>query len=991
MQNSKISAAAAASSVLHREEEEDGRKEQQHRAQRRQEARRIVASLGVALQRAAGAGGAGRTRSGDAAMETDGEQNQQGASTNGSAPSGTSSRPSPMNSMSLYERQAVQALQALQRQPNAAQYFQQLMLQQQINNAAQLQNLAAVQQATLAASRQSSPSSSSSSQTTSTTTVNVTSGSGSTTSSRPMGASATSTISQSVLLSGTAGGQGQMYLRVNRSLRTPIPSQLIFMPGSTATTAVATVAQQPQAQQQQQEVPPTSSSSSQSDNDQVQNLAMRGLSGPKGVGVKTEAPERSDSAAYSLVQPSHQSTPQSPTKPSQPQPQPSHIKIPTYPQPTNLKAHPVSSSGASSSSSSSIPLSQLLLHGTRTLTTGTTAPTAAHTLVLTSNATSQPHGYPVGTATIKPAVNAQTLVVQPLQKTSLGAEKSGHGNGPIPIQPKTLQGLRLPLQLPSRNPPPILPAPPPASSSSQPPHTPHIPVQIVGARQSTLGNAQALALARGSCSQDGAAVLSSSSSLLTMVASIASREGGVVGRGVGLKTLQSPQEAPPLAQVSQVHPQANQSSGQSQNRQLASSPASCWPSTISSPPPSLSRSSLSLHLVTEEQRAASAGVTTNGDSSGGQTPQSKQTTGSLKRKSDSNSANDEHGPSPPRLQPVRDHASAIPANPVDAGSAAPPPPPPPPPASSPSPPASSPSPVLLVSRGTCGQGERAPPPQAVVKPQVLTHLIEGFVIQEGAEPFPVCGPVKDSAGEDLTNDSPDTNPSETVTTATVLKCEYCKNFAPASQFRGTKRFCSMSCAKSMYWFPRYNVSFRQHFGVRQGHGQRQAQDHSSDRDQSRGHLSNSDDEGGIARRRVPRRTSSEIASAKIAGRPVPAKCRSESSHSDEESSVEEDEDDPMSLSPASSASCHQPPPPLPAESSPPPTCLPASPSQWSVEEVSQFISSLQGCEDLASQFLSQEIDGQALLLLKEEHLMSTMNIKLGPALKICAHINSLRD
>uniref|UniRef100_A0A3P8RSP7 Polyhomeotic homolog 1 n=1 Tax=Amphiprion percula TaxID=161767 RepID=A0A3P8RSP7_AMPPE len=78
-------------------------------------------------------------------METDGEQNQQGASTNGSAASGTSSRPSPMNSMSLYERQAVQALQALQRQPNAAQYFQQLMLQQQINNA-QLQNLAAVQQ-----------------------------------------------------------------------------------------------------------------------------------------------------------------------------------------------------------------------------------------------------------------------------------------------------------------------------------------------------------------------------------------------------------------------------------------------------------------------------------------------------------------------------------------------------------------------------------------------------------------------------------------------------------------------------------------------------------------------------------------------------------------------------------------------------------------------------------------------------------------------------
>ncbi|TMS18422.1 Polyhomeotic-like protein 1 [Larimichthys crocea] len=869
----------------------------------------------------------------------------------------------------------IKALQALQRQPNAAQYFQQLMLQQQISNA-QLQNLAAVQQATLAASRQSSPSSSSSSQTTSTTAAIVTSGSGSTTSSRPMGASATSTISQSVLLSGTAGGQGQMYLRVNRSLRAPISSQLIFMPGSTATAAVATVTQQPQAQQQQQqEVTPTSSSSSQSDNDQVQNLAMRGVSGTKGVGVKTEAPERSDSAAYSLVQPSHQSNSQSPTKPNQPQPQPPHIKIPTYPQPTNLKAHPSSSSGASSSSStSSIPLSQLLLHGTRTLATGTTAPTAAHTLVLTSSAASQPHGYPVGTATIKPAVNAQTLVVQPLQKTSLSVEKSGHGNGPIPIQPKTLQGLRLPLQLPSRNPPPILPAPPPASGSTQPPQPPHIPVQIVGARQSTLGNTQALALARGSCCQDGAAVLSSSSSLLTMVASIASREGGVVGRGVGLKTLQSPQEAPPLAQVSQVHPQANQSSGQSQNGPLASNSSSSQSPTVSSPPASIPRASLSLPLAAEEQRGASAGVTTNGDSTGSQTPQGKQLTGSLKRKSDSNSANDEDGPSPPRLQPIRDHPSTLPTIPNEAGSAAPPPA------------SSSPSPVLAVSRGVCGQGERAPPPQAVVKPNVLTHLIEGFVIQEGAEPFPVCGSVKDSTGEDLTNDSPDTNQSETVTTATVLKCEYCKNFAPASQFRGTKRFCSMSCAKSMYWFPRYNVSFRQHFCMRQGQGQA----HAPDQDRGQGHLSNSDEEGGIARRRVPRRTSSEIASAKIAGRPIPVKCRSESSHSEEESSGEEDEDDPMSLSPASSASCHQPPPPLPTESSAP-SCLPASPGQWSVEEVSQFISSLQGCEELASQFLSQEIDGQALLLLKEEHLMSTMNIKLGPALKICAHINNLRD
>lgn len=44
---------------------------------------------------------------------------------------------------------------------------------------------------------------------------------------------------------------------------------------------------------------------------------------------------------------------------------------------------------------------------------------------------------------------------------------------------------------------------------------------------------------------------------------------------------------------------------------------------------------------------------------------------------------------------------------------------------------------LPLSRVGHGDKDRAPVPQAVVKPQVLTHVIEGFVIQEGAEPFPV--------------------------------------------------------------------------------------------------------------------------------------------------------------------------------------------------------------------------------------------------------------
>ncbi|KAI3374781.1 hypothetical protein L3Q82_021331 [Scortum barcoo] len=53
--------------------------------------------------------------------------------------------------------------------------------------------------------------------------------------------------------------------------------------------------------------------------------------------------------------------------------------------------------------------------------------------------------------------------------------------------------------------------------------------------------------------------------------------------------------------------------------------------------------------------------------------------------------------------------------------------------------------------------------------------------------------------------------------------------------------------------------------------------------------------------------------------------------------------------------------------------------------------SVWGGPDVAAEFRSQEIDGQALLLLTEDHLVSTMNLKLGPALKLCAHINSLKD
>ena len=54
---------------------------------------------------------------------------------------------------------------------------------------------------------------------------------------------------------------------------------------------------------------------------------------------------------------------------------------------------------------------------------------------------------------------------------------------------------------------------------------------------------------------------------------------------------------------------------------------------------------------------------------------------------------------------------------------------------------------------------------------------------------------------------------------------------------------------------------------------------------------------------------------------------------------------------------------------------------FQVAEVSEFVLKLTGCAGYANDFAKQEIDGQALMLLKTDHLMSVMFMRLGPALK----------
>lgn len=63
---------------------------------------------------------------------------------------------------------------------------------------------------------------------------------------------------------------------------------------------------------------------------------------------------------------------------------------------------------------------------------------------------------------------------------------------------------------------------------------------------------------------------------------------------------------------------------------------------------------------------------------------------------------------------------------------------------------------------------------------------------------------------------------------------------------------------------------------------------------------------------------------------------------------------------------------------------------FQISDVHDFIMTLEGCERYAHDFEEQEVDGRALLLLNEDHLLNALDIKLGPALKIIDQINSFR-
>uniref|UniRef100_UPI00358FF853 polyhomeotic-like protein 2 n=2 Tax=Myxine glutinosa TaxID=7769 RepID=UPI00358FF853 len=314
------------------------------------------------------------------------------------------------------------------------------------------------------------------------------------------------------------------------------------------------------------------------------------------------------------------------------------------------------------------------------------------------------------------------------------------------------------------------------------------------------------------------------------------------------------------------------------------------------------------------------------------------------------------------------------------------------------------------------------PPQAIVKPQILTHVIEGFIIQEGSEPFPVerrpLEAVKGSCAEQATVNGQLAAQRHTTVAKTAqgtvtgnggtkldlerdnqastenkideyLKCEFCGKMDLVQNFKKSRRFCSTGCVK------RYNVSF--------------CHDSRSDKTKR-------PERGRVGR---PRKIHSKVS---LRGPHLKRKHGvlsglDDSSHHSDNSSLDDNytpSSRPPLLSrrrPSASRESSGPPPLPPPPPAPHPPVLHREPSRpprrdegcsggpshrgdparWSVQEVWEFVSRLPGCRDVADEFRAQEIDGQALLLLKEDHLMTAMNLKLGPALKICAWITRLKE
>jgi len=244
-----------------------------------------------------------------------------------------------------------------------------------------------------------------------------------------------------------------------------------------------------------------------------------------------------------------------------------------------------------------------------------------------------------------------------------------------------------------------------------------------------------------------------------------------------------------------------------------------------------------------------------------------------------------------------------------------------------------PSTQTNTTASTDGEAGLVPTPKCVVKPQVLTHVIDGHIIKESSQPFPVSPSKKRSANgmsktiNDLEKMLDKDIEASSLSAPVRRKSEKDDKSAPPSSTAPIKR----------------------------GPGRPPGSNN---------------------------KTSEQNVKAKSTGEPPEKKSKP----------------DKESVAPLTNgSSLNKPTPPTPAPAPPVQPPLTAivkekdNPLKWNVSQVCDFIKNLPGCSDYVEDFAVQEIDGQALMLLQADHLMTAMSIKLGPALKICEQVKHLKD
>lgn len=240
-------------------------------------------------------------------------------------------------------------------------------------------------------------------------------------------------------------------------------------------------------------------------------------------------------------------------------------------------------------------------------------------------------------------------------------------------------------------------------------------------------------------------------------------------------------------------------------------------------------------------------------------------------------------------------------------------------------------------------------PKAMVKPNVLTHFIGGHVIQEGNEPFPVT---RQRYSEDDGPPSKRRNISpEKPATGDRSSCSQCGKKDSKGKLK-YKPYCSKACTKAakaraiptIQQNGEHKLRIRNENGTTNGSvSPKSLPSPSSSSASTNGTTSDSSSNGSSDTSSINKKKSSD---------PTPMEVSTD---------ADTDQDEPISFL-----------------------------VKWSVDEVCDYIRSLAGYSDYAEDFANHEIDGQALVLLNENHLVNTMNIKLGPALKIMSQIEAIK-